>query len=209
MKMKGFQWAFGIVALSAIAAGYTVARPQGASPVHFNGVINDYSPATTSNGKTTGPWELRGTWSLDLQGRSGKANFFAALTMETSDYGIAEGIVNPTDPGTRSAHTHHITMIGATVTDDPKIVSADCPSNPPGTPLYTPLFELIGSADVAGNGGSPFGVGVLSPLQVCIDGGPNVQFSNITLMFQSKPNPTPASTHFGPQPIRGVVSTLN
>jgi len=31
--------------------------------VHFKGVINDYSPSNVSGG----PWEIRGTWSLDVE----------------------------------------------------------------------------------------------------------------------------------------------
>ena len=202
MKRKGFRWALGIVAVSAIAAGCARAQAQDdPSPLHFNGVINDYSPVTTSSTKPpVGPWEVRGPWSLDLQGRSGKANFYAAVTMETSDYGIAESIVDPATPASRSPHTHHISMIGASVIENP----TDCPATAPSTPSYTPRLEITGPADVSGNGGSPFGAGVLSPLTVCIDGGPDIQFSNITLEF--KP---PAGNHFGQQPIRGVVTKMN
>ena len=56
------------------------------APVHYVGLINDYSPSTVKGG----PYEIRGEWSLDLQGDSGTADFSAAVKMETSDYGITE-----------------------------------------------------------------------------------------------------------------------
>jgi hypothetical protein len=55
-------------------------------------------------------------------------------------------------------------------------------------------------ADVAGNGGSPFTGPV--PLQVCLGGGPDLEISNITLVFT---NLSQATNHFGQQPIHGVV----
>jgi hypothetical protein len=40
------------------------------------------------------------------------------------------------------------------------------------------------------------------PLQVCLGGGPDLEISNITLVFT---NLSQATNHFGPQPIHGVV----
>lgn len=59
-----------------------------------------------------------------------------------------------------------------------------------------------GMASVTGNGGfPPFAPqGQLSQLMVCITGGTQIEFSNITLVFG-----TPASGHFGPPPINGAV----
>ena len=58
--------------------------------------------------------------------------------------------------------------------------------------------------DVTGNGGSPFTGSV--PLQVCLGGGPNLEISNITLVFTNLPaGPSQATDHFGAQPIHGVV----
>jgi hypothetical protein len=53
-----------------------------------------------------------------------------------------------------------------------------------------------------GNGGfPPFALqGQLSQLTVCITGGTQIEFSNITLVFGE-----PASGHFGSQPINGAV----
>ena len=216
MKGKALWWAAGILTAAAIA-GYAGALPQDSPAaaaqdrpaVHFSGVINDYPVSTTSSGATMGPWEVRGPWSLDLQGLSGTANFSAALTMEFSDLSVGAGAA--TDA--RHQHTHNITMNDATVTQNPPQGTSpgDCPPNASGTPSYTSRLEVTGMADVAGNGGSPFGAGVLVPLQVCIDGSTAVEFSNITLVFTnlSDGSPSPATLHFGSQPVHGVVSATN
>ena len=62
---------------------------------------------------------------------------------------------------------------------------------------------VTGSAYITGNGSpAPFSKNdtVLSMLQVCVNGGTDVPFSNVTLVFG-----TPASGHFGSQAIHGVV----
>ena len=111
MRIRYGQVFFGIAL--TLAAG--LAPAQDLRTVHFKGVINDYSPSTVSGGT----WEIRGTWSLDVE-RTGTASFTADLTMETSDYGITDSTqVDPTNPATRSPHTHHISMTNATVSYDP------------------------------------------------------------------------------------------
>jgi hypothetical protein len=205
MKGKGLWLAASVIAVFAIAAGYSVSaqdRDDHDSPIHYRGVINDYPVSTSSTGATTGPWELRGPWSLELKPRSGSANFSAALTMELSDFG-AGSVAVATDA--RRQHTHHITMKAATLIQSPP--QSDCPTGITPYPTYTWLLEVTGMADVTGNGGSPFGVPV--PLQVCLGGGPNLQVSNITLVFTnlSSGNPSLATYHFGPQAIHGVVRT--
>ena len=111
------------IALSGIAL--VPAQAQDLRPVHFSGVINDYSPSTVSGG----PYEIRGDWSLDVV-RGGTANFSADLNMETSDYGITGATqVDPTNPATRSPHTHHISMTNVTVSYDTSV----CPANSPPT----------------------------------------------------------------------------
>jgi hypothetical protein len=208
--MKGKSVWFGIclIAMWAIAASWSVSARAGShgdddgSPVHFAGVINDYPVSTTSTGGTIGPWEVRGPWSLDLQPRYGTANFSAALTMEFSDLAVLGTNAPTTDA--RNQHTHQITMKDATLTLNP----SDCPGHANGTPSYTDEIEVTGMANVSGNGGSPFGLGVLVPLQVCIGGSTNVQYSNLTLVFTNLPNgggPSAATRHFGAQPIHGVV----
>jgi hypothetical protein len=161
---------------------------------HYSGVINDYP---LSANPTAGPWELRGPWSLRLR-PFGNADFSAALTMEFSDLG--SGIGYTTD--SRHQHTHHITMKGATLIWNPP--QTDCPTGITPFPTYTWVLEVNGMADVAGNGGSPFTGPV--PLQVCLGGGPDLEISNITLVFSNlSTGPSQATNHFGLAPIHGVV----
>ena len=159
---------------------------------HFNGLINDYTPAAAVVGG--GPYEMRGKWSLNVDNRQGTAEFSAALNMETSDYGITQGTVNKDDPTTRLAHTHHISMTDGVVTYD---WATRCPKF---SPAIVDGFVVTGSAFVTGNG-SPAPFGNPSPLMVCVLGGVNVKFSNVTLTFGK-----PAANHFGSQPIHGVAT---
>jgi hypothetical protein len=174
MDSKAFSWAVRIIGVLVLAAS-NGALAQAPKPVHFSGVINDYSP---SNVKPTGPWEIRGPWNLTLKGESGKADFSAALTMELSDY--SQNPSNVDSPGARGQHTHHITMEGGIVMQIPG-----------------GGFEVSGPVDVTKDG-SP----VLAPsiLKVDITGGMSVEFSNVTLTFMG-----PAMAHFGSQAIHGVV----
>ena len=131
MKSKVLSWAVRIAAVLLLAVG-TGVLAQGPVPLHFRGLINDYTPQTIS-GKTVGPWEMHGTWSLDVKGRSGLADFSAAMTMQLSDHAMDVAIANGTvtngvlttfdDPETRIPHTHHITMKNATVSN----VTGSCP----------------------------------------------------------------------------------
>ena len=163
--------------------------------VHFSGLVNDYSPSTVSGG----PYEIRGQWSVDVN-RSGSADFSADLNMETSDYGITGATqVDPTNPGTRSPHTHHISMTNATVSYDMSV----CPANSPATTSAGVVIN--GTATTTANGGpAPFESKGASTLQLCITGGSLVEFSNITLIYTG-----PATTHFGAQPIHGVVNLIS
>jgi len=160
-------------------------------PVHYHGLINDYTPsAAVVKG---GPYEMRGNWSLEVDERRGAAVFSAALNMETSDYGITQNTVNKDDPTTRGAHTHHISMTEGMVSDD---WASSCPAF---SPPVTSGFVVTGPAYITGNGGpAPFGNP--SQLTLCVLGGKNVTFSNITLTLGA-----PANTHFGKQAIHGVV----
>lgn len=160
-------------------------------PVHYSGLINDYTPsATVVKG---GPYEMRGKWTLEVDERRGTTEFSAEMNMETSDYGIVQGSVLKDDLTTRGAHTHHISM-----TDG--VISSDWVTNCPAiAPAATGGFAITGTAFVTANGSSaPFGNP--SPLTVCILGGTSVKFSNITLRFGAK-----ANTHFGAQAIHGVI----
>jgi hypothetical protein len=205
---KALRWMLSVVTVVILAVGIC-ARAQAPTPTHFSGLINDYSPQTIM-GKTVGPWEMHGKWSLDLKGRSGLADFSAEMTMELSDHAmevaianaIAAGTVPPSfdDPETRTPHTHHITMKDAKVSFP---AAGVCPNYPRPTNTTSPGFMVTGPAYITGNGGpAPFSKNdtVLSMLQVCVNGGTDVPFSNVTLVFGA-----PASGHFGMSAIHGVV----
>src|ERR1700733_13131436 len=183
------------IAMAVAAMALVRAQAQGLRPVHFSGVINDYSPSTVSGG----PYEIRGDWSLDVV-RTGTANFSADLNMETSDYGIPGATqVDPANPATRSPHTHHISMTNAAVSYDTSV----CPTNNPATTVSG--LVVTGTAPTTANGGpAPFDPKNTSTLQVCIMGGPDVSFSNVTLVYTG-----PATAHFGAQPIHGVVRSVS
>ncbi len=163
------------------------------APIHFAGLLNDHTPASVSKG----PYEMQGRWSLDLPERGGAARFEASMDMQTTD----AGVIDQNDPTTRGAHTHHISMTDGVVSSD---WDTSCPTfNPP----VTSGFVVVGHAQVTGNGGpAPFGNP--STLTVCVLGDANaaagtahVKYANVTLTFT-----TPASNHFGPQAIHGVVT---
>lgn len=182
-------------ALFALTVAVGLMPAQDMRTVHFKGVVNDYSPSTVSGG----PWEIRGVWTLDVQ-RTGTANFTADLTMETSDYGITDTTqVDPTNPLTRSPHTHHISMINATVSYDVSV----CPANSPAT---TGSGVVISNAATTTGNGSPAAFESKGPstIQVCITGGSTVEFSNMSLVYTG-----PATGHFGTQPIHGVVTQVS
>jgi hypothetical protein len=163
-------------------------------PVHYIGLINDYTPsAAVVKG---GPYEMRGKWSLDVNVRRGTAKFSAVMNMETSDYGIVQGTVDKdeVDPmKTRGAHTHHILVTDGKVSPD---WASMCPKF---TQPVSGGFVVTGPAYITVNGGStPFANP--STATICVLGGSEVMFSNFTMTLAA-----PASTHFGIQPIHGVV----
>ena len=184
------------VLIAGICAGgstLTLAADQPALPDRLSGLLNDYTPASV----TGGPYEMRGEWVLDLRGKSGMADFSAAMNMETSDWGITKGIVNPDEPMTRGAHTHHITLTKATVSHDTSVCPAFAPATSGG-------FVVTGPANITGNGSpAPFQTGgkPLSTVQICITGGSRVKLSNFTLTLV-----VPATGHFGTYAIHGVVT---
>jgi hypothetical protein len=190
-----------IAVLASVAAlgGLTEAVAGGppSPPRHLGGLLNDYSPAHVNGAVVKGaPYEMRGRWSLDLQRYSRNATFSAAINMETTD----AGAVSQDDPTTRGAHTHHITMTGPI-----SYVTSGCPASDPANPPITWRFVVSGPAQITGNGNqAPFQVKLgLSNLQVCVGGGMDgtLEYSNVTLVLGA-----PANTHFGPQPIHGVIT---
>jgi len=182
------------IALSISAMALVRAHAQDLRPVHFSGLISDYTPSTSPGG----PYEMRGEWSLDVHG--GTADFSADLNMETSDYGISGATqVDPTNPATRTPHTHHISITNATVSYN----TSTCPANSPATTVSG--LVVTGTAPTTANGGpAPFDPNNTSTLQVCIMGGASTSFSNLTLVYSG-----PATGHFGTQPIHGVVRSVS
>jgi hypothetical protein len=183
MKSKAFEWTARIIPVLVLAS--IAALAQNATPRRFSGVINAYSPQTTTtmNGitTTTGPYEVRGPWSLKLKGDSGTAEFSAALNMELSDGWVITANSSNFDPSARNAHTHHLTLVDGVVT----------------TPSTGGLL-ITGTATVTLNG-NPAPISP-TPVTIAITGGTDVEFSNITLTFGS-----PGSKHFGSEPLPGVV----
>jgi hypothetical protein len=192
MKTNTLWWTLrgGAVLVLAVAIG-ALAEPR--TPRHFGGVINDYTPIS---GGTTA-YEVRGPWSLNLKGESGTADFSAALTMELSVLGQSPANVSS---ASLMQHTHHITMKDAAVSIE-TVETTNCPTFYP--PTSGSVLVVTGDASVTANGNviTPFDPsGGTSPLAVCISGGPNVPYANVTLQFGK-----PASMHFGSQAIHGVV----
>lgn len=195
MTRKVFWWALCVVAVLGLAATIRTLA-QDWTPAHLSGVINDYTPI--AGGMTA--WEVRGPWSLTLNEDNGTADFSASVTMELSPIGQSSTNVGAV---ALSQHTHDIKLKGATVTYNP----SGCPAHASGTPPYTARIEVKGSATVSANGG-PFPPPPAAPepsqLQICIDGGADTAYSNVTLVFG-----TPASGHFGSQAIHGVVRNIH
>ncbi len=187
MRSKACWWAVNVITVLVlgIASGALAQNPP--PPEHLSGLISDYTPETG----VSGPWEIRGAWSLDLKGHSGTANFSAILNMTHSDYWI---VLNPSAVDDNSAttgrhpHTHHITLDDAVVTR-----------------ISDNEFTVTGPVNVTGDGSpAPFMKNCTSstPCTLTLDivGGTTVEFSNITLTFGGPP-----TGHFGKQAIHGVV----
>ena len=206
MKNKAPVWAMPVSTVMVLAISMSAIGQENRLPAHFSGLIDDYTPSTVKGG----PYEMHGSWSLDLHrsADSVTAQFSAHLNMETSDYGIVNGNVDPMDPTTRGAHTHDIVLTGPV-----EFNANGCPTStaavPPPTappPLTTTGFQFTGTVSlIAANGSqAPFEPAPPLPptsmLTVCVTGGADVGYSNITLVFGP-----PASNHFGLQAIHGVV----
>ena len=118
MKSKAFQWVGSIITVAVLTSSAALA--QNATPNRFSGVIDAYSPQTTTTvgttTTTTGPYEVRGPWSLKLKDDCLKAEFSAALNMELSDGWVITENNGNFDPNARGAHTHHISMVGDVTT---------------------------------------------------------------------------------------------
>lgn len=163
-----------IITVLVLAVGTSVLA-QAPKHMHFRGVINDYTPVVGA----TGPWEVRGPWTLTLDERSGKADFSAAVTMELSDFSLSGSTIATS---ARMQHTHHLTVEGGAF----KLIENG--------------FEVTGPVTITKDGGSAPPALQGSSLVIDITGGTLVEFSNITLTFENG-----ATAHFGSNPIHGVV----
>jgi hypothetical protein len=202
MHSKTLSWLVGACLFVAGLGANLLAQDR--NPEHFRGIINDFTPAHDAKGNPSGPWELHGVWRLDLSRDGNAAEFSAALSMENSDYWLLINPNPPADPDSpaaRTPHTHHISMKTTQVTWDPSTIASSCPTAS-YKPATTTGFMISGQASVTGNGGyPPFAPeGQQSLLTICVTGGTQARFSNITLVFGA-----PASGHFGLQPINGAV----
>jgi hypothetical protein len=174
MKSKSLLWATRIIGL-LVVVGVTGVIAGTRAPNHFAGVINDYTAVAGG----TGPWEVRGPWTLDVNERTGKADFSAAVTMELTDFALSGTNIGTS---TRTQHTHHLTVVGGTVTS------------------ITGGFEVMGPVTITKDGGSaPMSIQG-SSLVIDVTGGTLVEFSNVALTFEDG-----AAGHFGTTPLHGVV----
>ncbi|HTX15398.1 MAG TPA: hypothetical protein VMD77_08885 [Candidatus Baltobacteraceae bacterium] len=176
MKHRVFSWAIGIsVVLVLAGAAAFVAVADLPTPTHFSGVINDYTAVAGG----TGPWEVRGPWTLNLHEESGKADFSAAVTMELSDFSLSGANISAS---ARMQHTHNLTVDGGMV-----------------TPI-TGGFEVTGPVTITKDGGPAPAALQGSIVVIDVTGGTLVRYSDITLTFENG-----AATHFGSNPLHGVV----
>jgi hypothetical protein len=174
MKSKSLLWATRIIGL-LVVVGVTGVIAGTRAPNHFAGVINDYTAVAGG----TGPWEVRGPWTLDVNERTGKAEFSAAVTMELTDFALSGANIGTSG---RTQHTHHLTVVGGTVTS------------------ITGGFEVTGPVTITKDGGSaPMSIQG-SSLVIDVTGGTLVEFSNVALTFEDG-----AAGHFGTTPLHGVV----
>src|ERR1035438_7110102 len=88
MKGRAFELAVRVIPILVLAS--TAVLAQSGTPKTFSEMIDGYSPQTpTTNGPTTtttGPYEVRGPWSLKLKWDSRKADFSAALNMRSEEH---------------------------------------------------------------------------------------------------------------------------
>ena len=106
MKSKSLLWTTRIIGL-LVVVGVTGVIARTRAPNHFAGVINDYTAVAGG----TGPWEVRGPWTLEVNEKTGKAEFSAAVTMELTDFALSGASIGTSG---RTQHTHHLTVVDDT-----------------------------------------------------------------------------------------------
>ncbi|HEY0784998.1 MAG TPA: hypothetical protein VGD62_03950 [Acidobacteriaceae bacterium] len=189
MKYKTPMQTFCAVSLFFLAAS-TCALAQEHRQAHLTGLINDYTPSDVKGG----PYEMHGQWVLEIHEDGNTADFTVDMTM--SDYGMTSTGAPDATQGGQGAHTHHIVLNDRPITWN----MAGCPAYSPAT---THGFQIGGTVNLLSGNGSkaPFEPAPPeSTLQVCVTGGTEVDYSNLSLVLAG-----PATAHFGPQAIHGVV----
>ncbi len=181
MTRETFRRTAGTLAVLVLAASVSVLA-QSASLSTFSGEINSYSPVLATT-PVTGPYEIRGPWTLKLNAKTNTADFSTDLNMEESDGWCMTQNGSSFDPAARNAHTHHITLAGGTVTSDYRRISSQ---------RFRP--PIMGNGSISSK---------LSPsvLTIEVTGGTDDKFSNITVTFAS---PAPRII-LEPKPVAGVV----
>jgi hypothetical protein len=196
-----------VLAMGVVGLPRAGAAEHSRLPASFSGLLNDYtSPAVAG-----GPYEMHGKWSLRLNEERSSASFTAEMTMETADF--ANPDTKAGDPTKLGPHVHHISMTDGVIHNDltdPVNWKTQCAAL---KPPVSDGFVVTGTAYVTGNGSNP-SFGNPSPLTICILGGSQsptvvgaqafVEFSNFTLTFGAR-----ANTHFGTQPINGVITACD
>ena len=173
MKSKSWMWATLIIGFFVVA-GVTCVIAGTRAPNHFAGQIND----STAVAAGTGPWEVHGPWTLDINERTGKAEFSGAVTMELTDFALSGTNIGAS---ARMQHTHHLTVTGSVTS-------------------ITGGFEVTGPVTITKDG-NPAPMAIQgSTLVIDITGGSLVEFSNVALTFEDG-----AAGHFGTTPLHGVV----
>lgn len=191
MKRKSLWLAISNIVILLMAVGAGAAARAETPFFQLTGVINGFSPASVS---PAGPWEMHGTWSLNLNPFTDRADFTADLTMERSDLWVLAN--NPPPPNNtlpdetamRMSHTHHIALKGVKITPMPN------------------GFELSGTATITKDGSpAPFNP---APLKVDFTGGTSLLISNVALTFLANPSAplNDATVHFGSVAILGTVT---
>jgi len=215
MKGSAFIRVAGLLSvLSVVAGGSAVAQDR--LPVHFSGLLNDYVPAGATSA-TSPLYEMHGTWTIDIDPWTGKADFSTDMTMAnwatTTTPGSTPGstitTVDPSQPGL-TPHTHRITLTK-------ELVAANSTNCPTYTTATYGGFQFTGTVSLITGNGSRLGVEpdpLASTLTVCVTGGQgdhSIPFSNITIQFvkESDGTASPATKHFGSQAIHGVVKSWN
>lgn len=193
MKRKTLPAAVRALPVILLASGsYALAEDRG--PEHLSGLFNDYTTVNSLGAPVSGgPYEMHGRWSMVLHRERGTADFFADMTMNS--YVTVSGVPNPTQA--LNPHTHHVKLTEIAVSTDTSL----CPTYKTATTMRFqitgPLSLLTGNGNVLSGETDP----PTSSLQVCVSGGPLVEYSNITLVFSY-----PANGHFGVGAIHGVVN---